>query len=165
MPMRIGAPAASDALVLRNFTLIDGGDHAVVSPAAMVVEQGRVAWVGPEANLEAPDGAPVNVLNGAFVIPGLIDMHAHVGNTVDLVFKVRFTDKPIGHHIDRSRNLLQELFHLQRDTFDLLQVVPFGRAFTEPEELMTIRPGTLPWSIWSTDATPGCSTSVPLRRV
>ena len=90
MPMRIGAPAASDALVLRNFTLIDGGDHAVVSPAAMVVEQGRVAWVGPEANLEAPDGAPVNDLNGAFVIPGLIDMHAHVGNTVDLVQDRKF---------------------------------------------------------------------------
>ena len=90
MPMRIGAPAASDALVLRNFTLIDGGDHAVVSPAAMVVEQGRVAWVGPEARLEAPDGAPVTDLNGAFVIPGLIDMHAHVGNTVDLVQDRKF---------------------------------------------------------------------------
>src|SRR5688572_30729778 len=85
MPMRVGAPPASDALVLRNFTLIDGGDHAVLSPAAMVIEAGRVAWVGPQSRLEAPDGAPVTDLNGAFVIPGLIDMHAHVGNTVDLV--------------------------------------------------------------------------------
>ena len=90
MPMRIGAPAASDALVLRNFTLIDGGDHAVVSPAAMLVEQGRVAWIGPEGNLEAPDGVPVTDLNDAFVIPGLIDMHAHVGNTVDLVQDRKF---------------------------------------------------------------------------
>ena len=100
MPLRIGAPAASDALVLRNFTLIDGGDHAVVSPAAMVVEQGRVAWVGPEANLEAPDGAMVTDLNGAFVIPGLIDMHAHVGNTVDLVQDRKFhTPESIEHDL------------------------------------------------------------------
>jgi len=90
MPMRLEAPAASDALVLRNFTLIDGGDHAVLSPAAMVVEAGRVTWVGPQANLEAPEGAPVTDLHGAFVIPGLIDMHAHVGNTVDLVQDKKF---------------------------------------------------------------------------
>ena len=90
MPMRLEAPPASDALVLRNFTLIDGGDHAVLSPAAMVVEAGRVTWVGPQANLEAPEGAPVTDLHGAFVIPGLIDMHAHVGNTVDLVQDKKF---------------------------------------------------------------------------
>ena len=90
MPMRLEAPPASDALVLRNFTLIDGGDHAVLSPAAMVVEAGRVTWVGPQANLEAPEGAPVTDLHGAFVIPGLIYMHAHVGNTVDLVQDKKF---------------------------------------------------------------------------
>ena len=90
MPMRVGAPPAGEALVLRNFTLIDGGDHAVLSPAAMVIEGGRLTWVGPQSRLEAPDGAPVTDLNGAFVIPGLIDMHAHVGNTVDLVQDRKF---------------------------------------------------------------------------
>jgi imidazolonepropionase-like amidohydrolase len=90
MPMRVGAPPAGEALVLRNFTLIDGGDHAVLSPAAMVIEGGRLTWVGPQSRLEAPDGARVTDLNGAFVIPGLIDMHAHVGNTVDLVQDRKF---------------------------------------------------------------------------
>ena len=48
---------ASDALVFRNFTLIDGGDHAPLPKAAMVVEKGRISWVGPEADLKAPSGA------------------------------------------------------------------------------------------------------------
>src|SRR5687768_3311983 len=63
MPMRVGAPPAGEALVLRNFTLIDGGDHAVLSPAAMVIEGGRLTWVGPQSRLEAPDGALVTDLN------------------------------------------------------------------------------------------------------
>ena len=79
-------PQQGDVFVLRNFTLIDGGDHAPVANAAMVVTDGRVSWVGPASELKGADGgAPVTDLKGAYVIPGLIDMHAHVGNTVDLV--------------------------------------------------------------------------------
>ena len=51
----------------------------------MVVQNGRVSWVGAPADLKAPDGATVTDLNGAYVIPGLMDLHAHIGNTVDLV--------------------------------------------------------------------------------
>jgi imidazolonepropionase-like amidohydrolase len=85
------APGSSDAVVFRNFTLIDGGDHAPVPNAAMVVEKsGRISWVGPEADLKAPSGAPTTDLKGAFVIPGLMNLHAHLGNTVDLVQDSKF---------------------------------------------------------------------------
>jgi imidazolonepropionase-like amidohydrolase len=85
-----GSEGSSDALVFRNFTLIDGGDHAPVPKAAMVVENGRISWVGPEADLKAPSGAKTSDLNGAFVIPGLMNLHAHLGNTVDLVQDSKF---------------------------------------------------------------------------
>jgi imidazolonepropionase-like amidohydrolase len=78
------APAA-DVLVLRNFTLVDGTGRAPLPAAAMVVQDGRVSWAGPAADLEAPAGARTEDLGGVFVMPGLIDLHAHVGNTVDLV--------------------------------------------------------------------------------
>ena len=87
--MGSGAPS-SDALVFRNFTLIDGGDHAPLPNAAMVVEKGRITWVGPEADLKAPSGAKTSDLNGAFVIPGLMNLHAHLGNTIDLVQDSKF---------------------------------------------------------------------------
>ena len=80
-----GPPGAPDALVFRNFTLIDGADRGPLPQAAMVVENGRVTWVGAATDLKAPERAKVTDLNGAYVIPGLMDMHAHVGNTVDLV--------------------------------------------------------------------------------
>jgi imidazolonepropionase-like amidohydrolase len=93
MPMRVGVGPSSDALVFRNFTLIDSGDRDPVPQAAMVVEQGRISWVGPAANLKAPDGAPTTDLNGAFVIPGLIDTHTHIGNTVDMVQDFKFHNR------------------------------------------------------------------------
>ena len=85
-----GSEGASDTLVFRNFTLIDGGDHAPVPNAAMVVEKGRISRVGPEADLKAPSGAETSDLNGAFVIPGLMNLHAHLGNTIDLVQDSKF---------------------------------------------------------------------------
>ena len=83
-------PASADTVVLRNFTLIDGGDHEPVPQAALVVEQGRISWVGREADLKAPEGASTTDLKGAYVIPGLINLHAHLGNTVDLVQDSKF---------------------------------------------------------------------------
>ena len=88
--IRVGSAPASDAVVFRNFTLIDGGDHAPVPQAAMVVENGHVSWVGPEADVTAPEGATTTDLNGAYVIPGLINVHAHLGNTVDFVQDRKF---------------------------------------------------------------------------
>ena len=48
------APYTGDVLVLRNFTLIDGTGRAPVANAAMVVEGGRVSWVGPAGDLRHP---------------------------------------------------------------------------------------------------------------
>jgi predicted amidohydrolase YtcJ len=83
-------PRPGDTLVLRNFTLIDGTDRPPVRDAAMVVEAGRVSRVGPVADLRAPDNATTKDLDGGFVIPGLIDLHVHLGNTVDLVQDRKF---------------------------------------------------------------------------
>ncbi len=83
-------PPAGDTLVLRNFTLLDGSDRAPVPDAAMVVDAGRISWVGAAADLRAPAGATTRDLDGAFVMPGLIDLHGHLGNTVDLVQDRKF---------------------------------------------------------------------------
>ena len=104
------AGAGCDALVFRNFTLIDGGDRAPLPQAAMVVRTGRMSWVGPAADLKAPDGATVTDLNGAYVIPGLIDLHAHIGNTVDLV-----QDKSKFHTRDEHREGPEDICVVRRD--------------------------------------------------
>lgn len=84
------AASAEDVQLFRDFTLIDGAGGAPRPGMAMVVEAGRIAWVGPAADVNAPAGAPERRLAGAFVMPGLIDLHGHIGNTVDLVQDSRF---------------------------------------------------------------------------
>jgi imidazolonepropionase-like amidohydrolase len=78
-------PAArAETTVLEHFTLIDGTGRAPVSEAAMIITDGRIQWIGPVGQLKAPAGAQIVNLLGKFVMPGIINLHGHLGNTVDL---------------------------------------------------------------------------------
>src|SRR6185369_10405110 len=74
----------AETTVLKNFTLIDGAAPKPLPAAAMIVVDGRIQWVGPAAQLKAPAGAQTLDLAGKFVMPGIINLHGHLGNTVDL---------------------------------------------------------------------------------
>jgi imidazolonepropionase-like amidohydrolase len=94
------AAAASAALVLsaavlpaqqpggvKAFTgarVWDGTDRAPVDNATIVVRDGRVVAVGPSDRVTVPSGAERIAIAGKHVIPGLINAHGHVGNTVGL---------------------------------------------------------------------------------
>jgi imidazolonepropionase-like amidohydrolase len=64
--------------------VIDGTDRAPLDNATIVVRNGRVVAVGPAARVTVPDGAQRVALAGKTVMPGLINAHGHVGNTVGL---------------------------------------------------------------------------------
>lgn len=74
----------AETKVLRNFTLIDGSGKPPVSNAALVITDGRITYAGPAANLKAPQGAETVDLAGKFVMPGIINLHGHLGNTIGL---------------------------------------------------------------------------------
>jgi imidazolonepropionase-like amidohydrolase len=74
----------AEVKVLKNFTLIDGTGRAAVPNAAMIVDAGRITWVGTTAQLKAPAAAETIDLTGKYVMPGIIDLHVHLGATVDL---------------------------------------------------------------------------------
>lgn len=74
----------AEVKVLKNFTLIDGTGRAPVPNSAMIVDAGRITWVGPVAQLKAPAGAESIDLTGKFVMPGIINLHGHLGAVVDL---------------------------------------------------------------------------------
>jgi imidazolonepropionase-like amidohydrolase len=75
-------PATSpNTLVLSKFTLIDGNGGTPVPNAALVVQDGRITFVGPASQLKPPAGAAVQDLSGKYVLPGLIDLHVHVAES------------------------------------------------------------------------------------
>ena len=71
-------PAMPQGVVFKGFTLIDGRGGAPVSDAAMIVDSGRITWVGPASQLKVPAGASVNDVSGKYVMPGIINLHGHV---------------------------------------------------------------------------------------
>jgi imidazolonepropionase-like amidohydrolase len=83
-------PAHAEVKVLKNFTLIDGSGGPAVANAAMVIDNGRIARIGSAQRLTPPPGAQIIDLGGKFVMPGIINLHGHVGNTVDLTQNSKF---------------------------------------------------------------------------
>lgn len=71
--------SAQDAFVFRNATVLDGTES--MEPRigqTVLVEDGRIVAVGPAAEVDAPMGARELDLGGAYLLPGLINMHVHL---------------------------------------------------------------------------------------
>ncbi len=82
---------ASANLTVKNALLVTcDAHHRVVENAAVVVRDGRFAWIGPSG--EAPEHGEVIDAGGAILMPGLINMHAHCG---DSLFRGLVEDKPL----------------------------------------------------------------------
>jgi imidazolonepropionase-like amidohydrolase/Tol biopolymer transport system component len=78
LPEPIAAPAsAQKTLALINGTLIDGTGADPVSNAALVIRDGRIAAVGPRAEVDIPSDAQVIDVQGATLLPGFFNAHVH----------------------------------------------------------------------------------------
>ena len=71
-----------------------GGVLGLLTDAALVVDGGRVAWVGPAA--EAPDADVQVDVGGRAVVPGFVDSHSHLVFAGDrsAEFEARMTGEP-----------------------------------------------------------------------
>lgn len=72
------APSADG--VWHNCHLLPDADPAqAIRDATLVVEQGRIAWLGVAAGMpDAYRGLPRHDANGAWITPGLVDCHTHL---------------------------------------------------------------------------------------
>lgn len=65
--------------ILWNCTLLDGTGNPPIQEAVLALAGDRIAYAGPISDAPyAPATADTIDLSGRFVIPGLIDMHAHI---------------------------------------------------------------------------------------
>jgi imidazolonepropionase-like amidohydrolase len=86
----MAAGLQAEVTAVKNFTLIDGTGRAPVRDSAMIVDNGRIAWIGPVAQLSAPQGAEVVDLHGKYVMPGMVSLHVHLAITEGLTQDAKF---------------------------------------------------------------------------
>src|SRR5207253_1643962 len=74
------APARRVWRHVRAATLADAGGWGLIERAAIVTEDARIAWIGPESDLPARGNGVVEAqdLGGALLTPGLVDAHTHL---------------------------------------------------------------------------------------
>ena len=80
----VRAQSPGGAKAFTGARVIDGTDRAPVDNATILVRDGKVVAVGPAAQVAVPAGAERVSLAGKTVMPGLVNSHGHVGNTVGL---------------------------------------------------------------------------------
>ena len=78
------AQAPAPVKAFTGLRLIDGTDRGPVANATIVVKDGKISAAGPASSVSIPDGAERISLSGRTVIPGLVNAHGHVGDTLGL---------------------------------------------------------------------------------
>jgi imidazolonepropionase-like amidohydrolase len=54
-------------------------DGAPIEGGTVLIQDGRIAAVGTQSQVEVPDGVEIVDADGAWVLPGFVDAHAHLG--------------------------------------------------------------------------------------
>ena len=63
----------------RLATMVEGGAaYGAIEDGALLIREGRIAWVGARADLPAHQAVETERLDGRWVTPGLIDCHTHL---------------------------------------------------------------------------------------
>lgn len=109
-----GSGAQQQPLVIRNVTVIPMDTEQVLSGQTVVVRDGRIEAMG--TNVASPAGATMVDGSGRYLIPGLAEMHAHVGGAAG---NPRILTLNAVHGITTARGMLGAPAHLAlRDSLD-----------------------------------------------
>lgn len=72
-------------LYLRGARLITMNGNEVIERGDILIENNRIAAVGPSPRMRPPADARVMDVRGTTIIPGLVDIHAHLGGRRDIM--------------------------------------------------------------------------------
>ena len=68
--------------LLREVRVLDLEAGAFGDPTSMLIESGRIAWIGAETGRTIPAGVRIVEAAGRYAIPGLFDSHTHVATPI-----------------------------------------------------------------------------------
>jgi imidazolonepropionase-like amidohydrolase len=113
-----GVTAQSITLAVTNVTLIDGTGAPTGSSMTVIVSGDRIAAIGRTGSVGMPPGAVEVDGTGKYLIPGLWDMHVHVGSYQE---GAKVLPRLVGYGITGIRDMaspLNDILRLRRETDD-----------------------------------------------
>src|SRR5438046_2766412 len=84
-------------LLLRNARVRSGTNFARADFTSIAIQDGVLAAVGPQAETSVTPEATVIDVDGAFVAPGLVDTHTHLGWAGEAFWSVNWADDVTDH--------------------------------------------------------------------
>lgn len=81
LPDLVQLPAEKPAAVLiQNVGVLDVERGSIAANRDVLIQGDKIAQIAPAGKIEAPQGTQLIEGKGATLLPGLIDMHSHLGN-------------------------------------------------------------------------------------
>jgi hypothetical protein len=78
IPVRLGLTREIPApLLISDVRVLDLIGEAFTEETSMLIEQGRISWIGPEAGHDIPRNLVRIDAGGRYAIPGIMDTHTH----------------------------------------------------------------------------------------
>jgi imidazolonepropionase-like amidohydrolase len=100
LPLSAGQ-APPETTVLEGALLIDGSGRPPLTKSVLIIEEGRIRAVGKLGAMRYPEGAEILNLRGKTIMPPLINLHGHLGQTRD-----GFNAAPDGYTAENVRDQL-----------------------------------------------------------
>lgn len=122
MTLPIIRTGGKEVILIRNGRIIDGTGREPLPRASILIENGRFKEI-TEGKINPPAGAVVLDAAGKTVLPGLVDMHAHLlSGGFDTI-----TDRSMSYDVaDQKRALKQMLYWGVTSVFDPVQPLESG---------------------------------------
>jgi imidazolonepropionase-like amidohydrolase len=86
------------ALIAKKILTLPPEGEQFVDDAVLIVKDGKIEAVGPVRSTPIPAGYEVHDLGARWLMPGLVDLHSHVGGSFDINDSVYLTNPGLRVH-------------------------------------------------------------------
>lgn len=152
---RNGIPSQPDYVWIRNATIWTSADAGIIKNGEIVLNRGKIAYVGPSIPRTVPVDAVILDAAGKHISPGIIDAHSHIATDggINEGGQAITCEVRIGDYIDATQINIYRQLAAGVTTANILH--GSANAIGGQNQVIKLRWGALPEQLKFEDAKPG----------